>query len=133
MSERQRGRRFEPRPRTAPAHRTANDTQNLRNELLRILRRTELVAASGRQDFSEGNPTYDVASMVIIRLASLLERPEFSEFTDALTTEEMRAIRTTRNIAAHGGYDGMNDDLFWAAVTDRVPAIVRRILDGELP
>lgn len=40
------------------------------------------------------------------------------------------AIRTTRDIASHAGNEGMNDDLFWAAVTSRVPAIIQRLLDG---
>lgn len=66
--------------------------------------------------------------MVIIRLAALLERPEFSEHTQLLSSEEFAAIRTTRNIAAHAVYGSMNDDLFWAAVTIRVPTIIERLL-----
>ncbi|MDO5618096.1 hypothetical protein [Kocuria sp.] len=66
--------------------------------------------------------------MAIIRLASLLERPEFERLAQSLEDHEVAAIRTTRNIAAHGGYTGMNDDLFWAAVTARLPPIIQRLL-----
>ncbi|MEW1980660.1 antitoxin [Citricoccus sp. NPDC079358] len=123
--------RFQPRPRRAARRRAENDAENLRGELVRILRRTEIVSASERKDFSEGSPVHDVASMVIIRLAALLERPEFAISGRRLTSEETVAIRTTRNIAAHTGYVGMNDDLFWTAVTTRVPAIIHRLLDDD--
>ena len=126
------GDRFEPRPRRAPERRTANDAHNLRSELNRILRRTEVVSAAGRAEFSESDSNYDVASMAIIRLAALVERPEFAASAAQLSADEAAAIRATRNIAAHAGYGGMNGDLFWAAVTVRVPAIIRRLLDNEL-
>lgn len=123
--------RFEPRTRRPPERRTAHDTRNIRGELVRILRRTEAVSASGREGFSEGSPNYDVASMVVIRLAALLERPEFARYAALLTADEAAAIRATRNIAAHAGYYGMNDDLLWIAVTTRVPAIVHRLLGDD--
>lgn len=66
--------------------------------------------------------------MVIIRLASLTERPEFSPWADVLTQKEIVAIRAARNIAAHAGYAAMNDDLFWSAVTVTVPEMIERLL-----
>lgn len=121
--------RFSPRPRrTAPAG-SRHDTENALTELRAILRRTEIVRDAGRAAFADGQPAYDVASMVIIRLASLLERPELDMAHGPLSEDEVAAIRTTRNIVAHAGYRGMNDDLFWAAVTVRVPDIVRRLLE----
>lgn len=122
--------RFEPRPRSDGARRDSTDRQNIRAELQRILRRCESVVVGGRETFSEGSAHYDVASMVVIRLAALLERPEFAPFAQSLTEDEVTAIKATRNIAAHAGYVGMNDDLFWAAVTARIPSIVHRLL-GE--
>lgn len=47
---------------------------------------------------------------------------------EVLTAEEVAAIRTTRNIAAHSGYKSMNDDLFWLAVTERIPDILGRLM-----
>ncbi|VEG75735.1 Uncharacterised protein [Actinomyces slackii] len=44
-----------------------------------------------------------------------------------MTEQECAAIRTTRNIAAHAGYRDMNDDLFWLAVTQRLPGILQRL------
>lgn len=123
--------RFEPRPRSDGAHRDRTDRQNIRAELQRILRRCESVVVGGRETFSEGSAHYDVASMVVIRLAALLERPEFAPFARSLTEEEITAIKATRNIAAHAGYVGMNDDLFFAAVTTRVPAILIRLLEVQ--
>lgn len=109
--------RFKPRPRQRSEQPSPTDTQNLRDELLRIQERTIALKASDRATFTEGSATYDIASMAIIRLASLVERPEFAQVSELLTSDEVAAIRTTRNIAAHAGYVGMNDDLFWAAVT----------------
>lgn len=120
--------RFEPVPRRDTESRAATDAQNMRDELQRILDRCQLVAESGRETFAEGSLHYDVASMVVIRLAALLERPEFAASAQALTSDEITAIRVTRNIAAHAGYVGMNDDLFWAAVTTRIPEIIHRLL-----
>ena len=59
--------------------------------------------------------------------AALLERPEFESHTEAVIRQERLAIRTTRSIAAHTGYRSVNDDLFWRAVTQRVPAILDRL------
>lgn len=84
----------------------------------------------GREAFQDGSETYDVACMVIIRLAALLEREDLAPYLTAVTEEERRAIRTTRNIAAHAGYRAMNDGLFWLAVTERVPEILDRIEGG---
>lgn len=120
--------RFQPRPRKQPSSQHSHDSENFRTELQRILQRTEVVAAAGRDNFADGDPSYDIASMVIIRLAALLERSEFSASAAMLSDDELAAIRTTRNIAAHAGYGSMNDDLFWAAVTIRVPVIVTRLL-----
>lgn len=130
MTTGESGGRFEPRPR-APERRPAHDTHNIRRELVRILRRTAIVSGSPREDFAEGSPIYDVASMAVIRLAALLERPEFATHAHLLSADETAAVRATRNIAAHAGYEGMNDDLFWTAVTTRVPAIVHRLLGDE--
>jgi len=121
-------RRFEPRPRSVSERRASTDPQNIRDELQRILQRCESVVEGGRESFSEGAAHYDVASMVVIRLAALLERSEFAPFAGSLTPDEITAIKASRNIAAHAGYVGMNDDLFWAAVTVRIPAMVHRLL-----
>lgn len=67
--------------------------------------------------------------MVVIRLASLTERSEFVRWAQALSPDEIAAIRTIRNIAAHTGYAVMKDDLFWEAVTELVPEIVERLLE----
>lgn len=119
--------RFAPRPRRATTHR--HDRANLMDELAAIRRRTRAVSASSRESFHDGSDAYDVASMVIIRLAALFERPEFEPYLTAVTHEERLAISTTRNIAAHTGYRSMNDDLFWAAVTKRVPEILDRLAE----
>ena len=123
--------RFEPRPRSESDRRGQADSRNIRDELQRILNRCESVATAGRALFAEGTPHYDVASMVVIRLAALLERPEFGKLADRLTADEVTAIKATRNIAAHAGYVGMNDDLFWAAVTIRIPAIITRLQEVQ--
>lgn len=124
-------RRFEPRPRAETDRRARNDAQNIHDELQRILLRCTLVREGGREAFIEGAAHYDVASMVVIRLASVLERPEFTASAELLSADEITALKAIRNIAARAGYVGMNDDLFWAAVTIRVPEIVHRLLDGR--
>lgn len=128
MTESGDTRRFKPRPRSDTDRRAHTDAENIRNELQRIVQRCDSVIETGRESFVEGAPHYDVASMVVIRLAALLERPEFAGLAENLSADEITAIKATRNIAAHAGYVGMNDDLFWAAVTIRIPTIVRRLL-----
>lgn len=115
-------------PRRPPGGRNV-DVENLRDELLRIGGRASAVAESPRSEFTEGSAAYDVASMAIIRLAALLERAEFADAAATLDESEIAAIRTTRNIASHAGYAAMNDEVFWQAVTHRIPGIVRRLLD----
>ncbi len=104
------------------------DRESIREELTRILQRAQAVASTPRHEFVDGAPSYDVASMVIIRLASLTERAEFAPWLDELTPMEVTAIRATRNIAAHAGYAPMNNEVFWNAVTVRVPEIIGRLL-----
>ncbi|WP_218925643.1 MULTISPECIES: antitoxin [Microcella] len=133
MSDAGDSRRFEPRPRSDTDRRSRTDAQNVRDELQRIQQRCESVIKAGRESFAEGAPHYDVASMVVIRLAALLERSEFAALAERLTPDEVTAIKATRIIAAHAGYVGMNDDLFWAAVTVRIPEIVTRLLDSASP
>lgn len=128
MTESGDTRRFEPRPRSDSDRRAYTDAENIRNELQRIVQRCDSVIETGRESFAEGAPHYDVASMVVIRLAALLERSEFAGLAENLSADEITAIKATRNIAAHAGYVGMNDDLFWAAVTIRIPAMVARLL-----
>ncbi|AWE41705.1 antitoxin [Actinobaculum sp. 313] len=118
-------RRFAPRQRRAAG--ASHDRENLMRELQAIRRRVQAVAATSRDAFHDGSDAYDIASMVIIRLAALFERPEFASYLTDVTREERQAISTTRNIAAHTGYRSMNDDLFWLAVTHRVPRILDRL------
>lgn len=120
--------RFSPRPRSGAAEPPAHDEENLRRELLRVRARAERVRAAGRDAFVDGSESYDIASMAIIRLAALLERAAPGRLAERLAAEEIAAIRTTRNIAAYAGYDGMNDEAFWRAITIRVPEIVDRLL-----
>ena len=87
----------------------------------------ERVAAVPAEAFSADCPEYDSACMVIIRLAAFLEREEYAPYMDALTSSEKRALRTTRNIAAHSGYQNMDDQLLWTAVTRNVPDMIERL------
>lgn len=121
---------FEARPRRAPAPGTSHDRENLRAELELLRSRITAVTTRGGEVFRDGAETYDVACMVIIRLAGLLERDDLAPYLSSVTVEERRAIRTTRNIAAHAGYRAMDDGLLWLAVTQRVPRILDRIAAG---
>lgn len=123
---------FTPRPRRAPgqSHGYGHDGANLATEIGLLRARIYTVRERGREAFQDGTESYDVACMVIIRLAGLLEREDLATYLTAVTEEERRAIRTTRNIAAHAGYRAMNDGLFWLAVTERVPEILDRIEHG---
>ena len=125
-----RGGSFTPVPRRPVDARAGHDRQNLRDELIRLRRRCDLVAASDPEEFTEGAVQHDVASMVVIRLAAVIERSEAASLAAVLTDDERSAIRATRNIAAYAGCVGMNDVLFWTAVTERVPAIIDRLLEG---
>jgi hypothetical protein avisC_05722 len=125
--DRQRAR-FTPRARQNASR--LHDRENLDAELALIRDRIDFVVAHGREEFYDGAQAYDVACMVIIRLAALLERAEFMPYLVTISEDERRAIRTTRNIAAHAGYRSMDDSLFWVAITRRVPEILDRIQAG---
>ena len=93
MSEGHDQARFAPRPRRQATN--SHDRANLDAELELIRARIDTVTACGREDFHDGKETYDVACMVIIRLAALLERPEFEPHMETVTQQERLAIRTT--------------------------------------
>lgn len=118
---------FTPRPRAARRHAPNFDTENFLRELDVITHRVERVAATPAETFSADRPEYDSACMVIIRLAAFLEREEYASYMDALSSSEKRALRTTRNIAAHSGYQSMDDQLLWTAVTRNVPDMIERL------
>ena len=118
---------FTPRPRAARRHAPSFDVDNFLRELDVIAHRVERVAAVPVGAFSADCPEYDSACMVIIRLAAFLEREEYVPYMDALTPPEKRALRTTRNIAAHSGYQSMDDQLLWTAVTRNVPNMIARL------
>ena len=118
---------FAPQPRAARRHAPSFDVDNFLHELDVIAHRIERVAAVPTETFSADCPEYDSACMVIIRLAAFLEREEYAPYMDALTSSEKRALRTTRNIAAHSGYQSMDDQLLWTAVTRNVPNMIARL------
>lgn len=117
---------FTPRPRT-PRRTPSFDAENFLRELDVIAHRIERVAAVPVEAFNADCPEYDSACMVIIRLAAFLERDEYAPFIRVLTSAEKRALRTTRNIAAHSGYQSMDNELLWTAVTRDVPGMIERL------
>lgn len=117
---------FTSRPRTS--RRTPSfDAENFLRELDVIAHRIDRVAATPVEAFNADCPGYDSACMVIIRLAAFLERNEYALYMDVLAAAEKRALRTTRNIAAHSGYQSMDDELLWTAVTRNVPNMIERL------
>lgn len=118
---------FMPRPRAPKRQTPSFDVDNFLRELDVIARRIERVAGVPAQTFNADCPEYDSACMVIIRLAGFLEREEYAPYMDSLTLVEKRALQTTRNIAAHSGYQSMDDKLLWTAVTRNVPDMIERL------
>lgn len=118
---------FMPRPRAPKRQTPSFDVDNFLRELDVIARRIERVAGVPAQTFNADCPEYDSACMVIIRLAGFLECEEYAPYMDTLTLVEKRALRTTRNIAAHSGYQSMDDKLLWTAVTRNVPDMIERL------
>ena len=102
---------FIPRPRVARRHAPSFDAGNFLRELDVIVHSVKRVAAVPVETFSVDCPEYDSAYIVIIRLAVVLEPKSTHPYMDALTSPEKRALRTTRNIAAHSGYQSMDDQL----------------------
>ena len=118
---------FMPRPRASKRHTPSFDVDNFLRELDVITGRVERVAGVPAETFNADCPEYDSACMVIIRLAGFLEREEYAPYMDTLTSVEKRALRTTGNIAAHSGYQSMDDKLLWTAVTRNVPDMIERL------
>lgn len=101
-----------------------HDARNLLEELAGITDRITRVRRSDRADFIEGSPSHDAACMAVIRLKSLTEVPEFSDLTALIDEAQLAGLARVRNIAAHGGYLEMNDDILWDVVTERLGPIV---------
>ncbi|MBS5749851.1 MAG: antitoxin [Actinomyces sp. oral taxon 181] len=116
-----------PQPRAAKRQTLSFDVDNFLRELDVIARRIERVAGVPAETLTSDYPEYDSACMVIIRLAGFLERDEYAPYMDTLTSVEKRALRTARNIAAHPGYQSMDDKLLWTAVTRNVPDMIERL------
>ena len=70
----------------------------------------------------------DAHGVVGARLGRVTGAARDAPYLTAVTDEERLAIRTTRSITARTGCRSMNDDLFWAAVTQRVPEILERVI-----
>ena len=102
---------FTPRPRVERRHAPSFDAENFLRELDIIAHRVERVAAVPAEAFSADCPEYDSACMVIIRLAAFLEREEYAPYMDALTS----------------GYQNMDDQLLWTAITRNVPDMIARL------
>lgn len=96
-------------------------------ELDAITDRVDQVVSTDRDDFTDGAPSYDIASMAIIRLSGLFEVRRFGPFLATVTPAEQRAIKATRQYAAHGGYREMDDDELWHTITIDVPDLVARL------
>lgn len=123
------GQGFRARPRSASDERAANDEANARDELGAIRRRlSDRVIGTSRADFHDGSPSYDAASMALIRLAALLERPGAGTPPGGIDESERRAVAAMRSVVAHSGYGSMNDDAFWVTATTELPALVDRLL-----
>lgn len=117
-------------PRRDTSVRSERDRLNFAAELAKVEERLDRVRGSDRNDFHDGSPSYDAASIAVVRLTGLLERAEFARARQALTEEESRSLRTIRNIISHGGYADMNDDVFWVTVTTHLPDLVRRLREA---
>lgn len=115
-------RRFERIPRT---ERDESSTNIARAKLADRLEAIEAflghAVAGGRAGFTRNSPAYASGSMVVIRAAALFELREFDALLGDVPSDVIDAIRTIRNIAAHGGYRAMNDDVFWTTLTVHLP------------
>jgi hypothetical protein len=128
--------RFEPRARGVPRHATdrqlddakaVRDATDFAQELDLIESRVRRVLDAGRADFIDGSPSYDAASMAIIRLGALVDARRFERFLAALTEAERRAINATSVVTAHAHVALMADEEFWHTVTRDVPDVVSRL------
>jgi hypothetical protein len=112
------------RPKRAPEHRR----ESIRRQLSRIHSRVLTVASGSRDDFVDGAPLYDVASMAIICLSSLLERSEFAPWAALMSDNEVQGVRALGSIILSSRHAEINDDIFWNVVTVEVPEVVERLL-----
>ncbi|ASK65552.1 antitoxin [Brachybacterium avium] len=121
--------RWSVRPRTAASAQGAPTVvQSLRDELVKIERRLEVVIHQGREAFTEGSGSYDRATVAVLRLAALFEdSSRFAPYLTVVTLDERRGIVTTRNIASHSGCGALNTEIFWRTVTERLPEVIARI------
>jgi len=83
------------------------------------------VASRGRDlytaDSPEGRLLRNAGERILIKVATVVERLPQS-FKDAYPTIDWVKIARMRNLVAHH-YDHVDDDLLWAALTGRIPAL----------
>ncbi len=119
--------RFTRAPRAAAGGAPADVTRaKLRDSLDAIASFLDHAVAGGRTGFARNSPAYASGSMAIIRAAALFESCEVHVFLGDTPDDVVAALRTIRNIASHGGYRAMNDDVFWATLTDHLPPYLER-------
>lgn len=87
------------------------------------------VVAQGRDRYAEdsayGALLRNAGERILIKVATVVERlPE--EFTSAHPDVEWTKITRMRNLVAHH-YDHVDDDLLWAALARRVPALIAQL------
>lgn len=114
------------REKDASAH-TRRDLDNFQTAIDRIEARLERIRASERDGFHDGTASYDAATVAVIRIHALREVPEYQPVFAALTEKESLGLGTIRNLAAHAGYELMDDAILWDVATRRLPALLPRL------
>jgi len=79
-------------------------------------------------DSPEGALLRNAGERILIKVATVVERLP-SEFKSARPDVAWDKIMRMRNLVAHH-YDHVDDDLLWAALSRRIPALIDR-LDGS--
>lgn len=129
MSEQAPGSsRFHPLPRSARKPEGEHPDALFEREFEKIVRRIRAVQDADRADFVDGSLSYDHATLVVLRLAAMLEPASpFSGRFEALGKDARRGIVTTRNILSHSGYGALDEDVFWRTVAVDIPRALRDI------
>ena len=117
-----------------PPEDTVAKAANLRANLEEILDDVEMNLAyatrNGKSAFTRTSAEYAYGTVAIIRLGVLTEsenQTKYAACLGALSDDELRGIRTMRNIAAHAGYAKMKDHLFWNALNTEVPTALAKL------
>jgi len=89
---------------------------------------TARLVARGKRDYDSDEMLRLAAESLVIRMGECVDRIDKADpaFVDAHPLLELRRLKDTRNVLAHG-YDIVDHDLVWSILVTNIPTVAENI------